>query len=305
MGAHGLEAIVEFKDASPIQREIELCNSGVMAVRGTHLFRLLEKIGNANAKGEYYLTDLVALARNEGLHCTVVEGHEDELLGINSRADLAAAEAVIQDALRARAMDGGVTMIDPSTVYLSEDTTFGQDVIVGPFTVFGPDVTVGDGVEIKGFCHFEGATIGSGAILGPYARLRPGADIGADCHIGNFVEVKNVTLEEGAKANHLSYLGDGHVGAKSNIGAGTIFCNYDGFSKSRTEIGPGAFIGSNSALVAPVSVGSGAVIGAGSVITKSVSDDALAVARGTQMELAGWAARFRARKQAEKGKKKG
>ncbi len=300
VGPDGLNAIVEFKDATPEQQAIGLCNSGVMAVDGRRLWALLDRVGNANAKGEYYLTDLVALARAEGRHCAVVLGGEEELLGINSRAELATAEAVVQQGLRQRAMDGGATLIGPETVWFSWDTRLGRDVVVWPHVVFGPGVTIGDGVEIKGFCHFESCQVGDGAQLGPYARLRPGARLGDNVHIGNFVEIKKATVENGAKVNHLSYIGDARVGARANVGAGTITCNYDGFNKDFTDIGQDAFIGSNTALVAPVRVGDGAIIGAGSVITKTVGDGALAVARGAQMELAGWAERFRERARARK-----
>jgi len=304
-GPEGLRAIVEFKEASADQRAIGLCNSGVMAVDGTRLADLLGRVTNANAKGEYYLTDIVGLACADGAACGFVEGAADELLGINSRAELAVAEAVAQDRLRARAMAEGATLLDPSTVYFSWDTRLGRDVTVAPHVVFEPGVTVGDGVEIRAFSHLAGASVAAGAQIGPFARLRPGAVIGDGAHVGNFVEIKKSQLGAGAKVNHLTYVGDASIGAGANIGAGTITCNYDGFVKSATEIGAGAFIGSNTSLVAPVKVGDGAVIGAGSVITKDVAPGALAVARGTQMELPGWADRFRARKLAEKngGKK--
>ena len=250
-GANGLQAIVEYKDATPEQRAIPLCNSGVMAIDGRHLFSLIEKIGNDNAKGEYYLTDIVKLAVSQGLTATYVEADEEELLGVNSRAELAEAEALLQKRLRAKAMAGGVTLIDPATVTLNWDTELGQDVTIGPNVVFGPGVKVADDVEIRAFCHLEGVTIASGAQIGPFARLRPGAEIGENAHIGNFVEVKNGTIEAGAKVNHLTYIGDARVGEGANIGAGTITCNYDGFGKYRTDIGDGAFIGSNSSLVAP------------------------------------------------------
>ena len=305
VGAEGLKAIVEFKDANHDQREIPLCNSGVMAFDGACLWDRLARIGNDNAKGEYYLTDVVGLARGDGANCSFVLGDEQELLGVNSRAELAGAEAIIQGELRRAAMDDGATLIDPASVWFSWDTQLGRDVMVWPHVVFGPGVTIGDHVVIKGFCHFEGCTIADGADVGPYARLRPGAEIGAAAHIGNFVEVKKSVIEAGAKVNHLSYIGDAQVGADANVGAGTITCNYDGFTKSCTEIGAGAFIGSNSSLVAPVKVGARAMIGAGSVITKDVSDGALAVGRGAQMEVAGWADRFRAAKAAEKAKKQG
>jgi len=288
-----LDAIVEHKDASETERAITLCNSGVMAVDGSLLFPLLERVGNANAKGEYYLTDIVALARADGHRCAVVEGDETEMLGINDRAQLAAAEQVVQERLRTAAMAGGVTMTDPGSVFLSMDTVLGRDVTIGPFCVLGPGVTVGNGVEIKGFCHFEGCSIDDGATLGPYARLRPAASIGPGAHIGNFVEIKKATVEAGAKVNHLSYVGDARVGAKANVGAGTITCNYDGFGKYNTDIGAGAFIGSNSALVAPVRIGDGAIVGAGSIITSNVPANALAVTRAPQATREGWASKFR------------
>ena len=298
MGADGsLEAIVEYREATEAQRQITLCNSGVMAIDGAVLFDLLDRVGNENAKGEYYLTDIVALARARGLRCAVVEGAEEELLGVNSRVELAGAEAIVQRRLRTAAMLGGATLLMPETVYFSHDTKIGRDVTIGPFVTFGPAVTVGDRVEIKGFCHFEGTTIAPDAIVGPYARLRPGAEIGEGAHVGNFVEVKKAVLEKGAKVNHLTYIGDARVGAKANVGAGTITCNYDGFAKHHTDIGAGAFIGSNTALVAPVSIGDGAVIGAGSTITGNVPADALAVERADEKVVDGWARRYREKKQ--------
>jgi bifunctional UDP-N-acetylglucosamine pyrophosphorylase/glucosamine-1-phosphate N-acetyltransferase len=303
VGPKGLTGIVEYKDATPEQRALTLCNSGVMAVDGAHLFRLLDRVGNDNAKGEYYLTDLVGLATSQGLPAAYVEADADELLGVNSRAELAAAERIVQRRLRDKAMAGGATLTDPASVFFCTDSQIGQDVTIGPHVVFGPGVSIADNVEIRPFCHLEGVTIASGAVIGPFARLRPGASIGEDAHIGNFVEIKNAVIEQGAKVNHLSYVGDARVGQRANLGAGTITCNYDGFDKHHTDIGAGAFIGSNSALVAPVEIGDGAVIGAGSVISKNVAADALAVARGSQMELPGWAGRFRDRKQAEKSKK--
>ncbi|HTO83524.1 MAG TPA: bifunctional UDP-N-acetylglucosamine diphosphorylase/glucosamine-1-phosphate N-acetyltransferase GlmU [Methylomirabilota bacterium] len=294
----GLEAIVEFRDATPEQRAIKLVNSGVMAIDGRRLFGLLDRVGNANAKGEYYLTDIVGLARKDGAACAVVEAPAIELLGINSRAELASAEAILQDHLRLRAMANGATLRDPRTVYFSYDTRLGSDVVVGPSVVFGPGVTVEDGVEIKAFSHIEGARIARGAVIGPFARLRPGTVIGEKAHIGNFVEAKNATVGPGAKANHLTYLGDAVVGAAANVGAGTITANYDGFDKYRTEIGARASIGSNTVLVAPVQVGEGAIVAAGSVVTTKVSPDALVVARGRQTEKPGWAAKFREMKKA-------
>ncbi|WP_395015133.1 bifunctional UDP-N-acetylglucosamine diphosphorylase/glucosamine-1-phosphate N-acetyltransferase GlmU [Dongia sp.] len=295
-----LAAIVEHRDASEQQRAIGLCNSGVMAIDGAVIWDLVAAIENKNAKQEYYLTDIVGVASARGLNAVVVEAPADELIGINSRAELAAAEALCQQRLRARAFEGGVTMTDPASVFLCADTRLGQDVIIGPNVVFGPGVSVTDNVEIRAFCHIEGAAIESGAIIGPYARLRPGSKIGRDAHVGNFVETKNAVLGKGAKANHLTYLGDAEVGAKANIGAGTITCNYDGFLKEKTIIGEGAFIGSNSALVAPVTVGAGAIVAAGSVITRDVEPDALAVARGQQADKPGWAAKFRAAREAFK-----
>jgi bifunctional UDP-N-acetylglucosamine pyrophosphorylase/glucosamine-1-phosphate N-acetyltransferase len=305
-GDGGLDAIVEFKDADAAQREIGLCNAGIMAIDGARLFALLDAVGNDNAKGEYYLTDIVAIARSKGWPCAVVETEDpDEVMGVNSRAGLAEAEAVMQARLRAAHMANGVTLTDPETVWFNWDTRIGRDVTIGPNVVFGPGVTIADNVEIRAFCHIDGAKIAEGALIGPFARLRPGADIGTDVHIGNFVEVKEATLEAGAKANHLSYIGDSRVGAGANIGAGTITCNYDGFFKSHTDIGAGAFIGSNTALVAPVKVGDGAIIGAGSVVAKDVAADALAVTRAEHDERPGFAVKYRARKQAAKDAARG
>jgi bifunctional UDP-N-acetylglucosamine pyrophosphorylase / glucosamine-1-phosphate N-acetyltransferase len=296
-----LEAIVEFKDASAVQREIGLCNAGIMAIDGNHLFSLLDAVGNDNANGEYYLTDIVELARGRGLRCAVVEAADPvEVMGVNSRAQLAEAEAAMQARLRVRAMAGGVTMTDPDTVWLSADTKIGRDVIIGPNVVFGTGVTIADNVEIKAFCHIDQAEVASGAVIGPFARLRPGAKLERDVHVGNFVEIKQALVEEGAKVNHLSYIGDARIGPRANIGAGTITCNYDGFFKDLTDIGADAFIGSNSALVAPVKIGDGATVGAGSVITSDVEPDALAVARGRQKSISGWASAFRKRRAAEK-----
>jgi bifunctional UDP-N-acetylglucosamine pyrophosphorylase/glucosamine-1-phosphate N-acetyltransferase len=300
VGRDGLERIVEFKDASATERAVRLCNSGIMLVDGALLWKLLPKINNNNAKGEYYLTDLVGLVRAQKLRCAVVDGTVEELMGVNSRAELAIAEAIVQNQLRAAAMEQGATLRDPATTYFSMDTRLGKDVDVGPFTVFGPGVTVDDGAVIKGFCHFEGAHISGGAIVGPYARLRPGAKIGSDAHVGNFVEVKNATLEKGAKANHLTYVGDARVGAGANIGAGTITANYDGFNKSHTDIGAGVSIGSNSVLVAPVKLGDGAMTGAGAVVRHDVPADALATNSSDQKTVPGFAAKYRARKKAQK-----
>ncbi len=296
----GLEAIVEFADADAQARAIGLCNSGIMAFDAERIFTLVDAIGNHNAKGEYYLTDAVTEARRRGWTCAVVEAPADELIGVNSRAELAAVEAAMQRRLRAQAMAGGVTLTDPGSVFLSADTRLGQDVVIGPSVVIGPGVTIEDEVEIAAFSHIEGTAIRRGARIGPFARLRPGAEIGSHAHIGNFVEVKNATVGENAKANHLTYLGDARVGAGSNIGAGTITCNYDGFLKHLTDIGSDVFIGSNTALVAPVRVGDRANVGAGSVITKDVPDEALAVERSEQRVKPGWARRYRERKAAEK-----
>ena len=288
-----LTAIREERDASAQERKADLCNSGVMAFRVADLAALLGRIGNANAKSEFYLTDAVEIACQDGLKAVVVECGEDEVLGVNARDQLAQAEAIWQRRRRLKLMRDGVTMIAPETVWLSFDTVIGRDVTIEPNVVFNPGVSVGDGAEIKANCHLEGAKIGAGARIGPFARLRPGAQLGRDVHVGNFVEVKNTIMEAGAKANHLAYLGDGHVGERANIGAGTIFCNYDGFNKHKTEIGPEAFIGSNSALVAPVKIGAGAYVGSGSVITKDVSAGSLAIGRGSQEERPGWAEKFR------------
>jgi len=288
-----LVAIREERDASDAERRIDLCNSGVMAFRVPNISELLGRIGNDNAKSEFYLTDAVEIGVRAGLTATVVECREDEVLGVNARDQLAVAEAIWQRRARSRFMQDGVTMIAPETVWLSFDTRIASDVVIEPHVVFGLDVTVEEGVRILGFCHFEGAVIGKGARIGPFARFRPGARIGSDAHIGNFVEVKNTTLGPGAKANHLAYLGDGMIGAKANVGAGTIFCNYDGYAKHKTEIGEGAFIGSNTSLVAPVSIGAGAYVGSGSVITRDVSPGALALERSTQEERPGWAEKFR------------
>jgi bifunctional UDP-N-acetylglucosamine pyrophosphorylase/glucosamine-1-phosphate N-acetyltransferase len=295
-----LARIVEAKDATAEERAIPLCNAGVLAADGRVLWDLLDQLTPANAKGEYYLTDVVGLARAAGLSCGVVEAEAAEMVGVNSRAELAQVEALFQQRRRAAALAGGATLTDPSSVWFSYDTVLGRDVTIGPNVVFGPGVTVGDHVVIKGFCHIEGTVIEAGAQVGPFARLRPGAVIGEAAHIGNFVEIKAAAIEAGAKVNHLSYVGDARVGARANVGAGTITCNYDGFVKARTEIGAGAFIGSNTALVAPVTVGAGAIVAAGSVITRDVAADALAVARGQQVEKPGWAARFRALRAAVK-----
>lgn len=295
-----LDRIVEAKDATAEELAIRLCNSGVMCVDRAVLFRLLAKVTNDNAKGEYYLTDIVALARAEGLACAVEVCDEAETLGVNSRVDLAAAEAAFQARVRLEALERGVTMTAPETVYFSHDTAIEADVIIEPHVVFGPGVRIATGARLRAFSHLEGCAVAGGAVIGPYARLRPGAEIGADARIGNFVEVKASKFGAGAKANHLSYIGDAEVGAAANIGAGTITCNYDGYLKHRTGIGAGAFIGSNSALVAPVSIGDGALIAAGSVITENVPADALAVARGQQSVKPGLAKMLREKLKAAK-----
>jgi len=298
-----LERIVEYKDANEAERKVDLCNAGVMAADAKSFFRWASQLKNENSQREFYLTDIPSFAKADGVTCAVVEADEAEMMGVNSRAELAAAEAGMQMRLRAKALDAGVGMVAPETVFLSHDTRLEADVQIGPFVVFGPGVTIRSGAEIRSFCHFEGAEVGRDAIVGPHARLRPGAVIEDDVHIGNFVEVKKARIEKGAKANHLAYIGDARVGAGANIGAGTITCNYDGFDKHFTDIGAGAFIGSATALVAPVKIADGAYVGAGSVITKDVGKDALAVTRAEQREIPGWAAKFRARKKAEKGKK--
>jgi bifunctional UDP-N-acetylglucosamine pyrophosphorylase/glucosamine-1-phosphate N-acetyltransferase len=300
-----LEKIVEYKNASEAERAVRLCNAGLMAIDGARLPALLKKLSDRNAQGEYLLTDIVEPARAKGWGCRVVEADPVEVMGINTRAELAAAEAALQRRLRRRAMLDGVSMTAPETVFLRTDTRFGRDVAIEPFVVFGPGVSVGDDVTIRSHSHIEGARIAAGATVGPFARLRPGAAIAEGAHIGNFVEIKNASIEAGAKVNHLTYIGDARVGAAANIGAGTITCNYDGFAKHHTDIGAGAFIGSNTALVAPVKVGDGAMVAAGSIITRDVAADALAVARGRQEDRPGFAARFRAMKSKTKSKSGG
>jgi bifunctional UDP-N-acetylglucosamine pyrophosphorylase/glucosamine-1-phosphate N-acetyltransferase len=288
-----LLAVREDRDASAEEKKITLCNGGLMALAGDKVMAILQKIGNANSKGEYYLTDAVAIAREMGLKAVAIDAEEDDVRGINTKGQLSEAEDVLQKRLRNAAMEAGVTLVAPDTVFLSADTTFGKDVTVEPYVVFGPGVTVEDGATIRSFSHLEGAKVGKGARVGPYARLRPGADLGQDVHIGNFVEVKAATIEAGAKANHLAYIGDARVGEKANVGAGTITCNYDGFAKHKTDIGRGAFIGSNTALVAPVKIGDGAYVGSGSVISSDVPADALALERAQQTVKEGWAKKFR------------
>ena len=291
----GVERIVEAKDASPVEAAVTLCNGGIMAVAAAQLFELVDRLENINAKREFYLTDIVGIARRRDLAATYVELPAEEVLGVNTRAELADAEALMQDRLRRRAMAEGATLVAPETVFLAADTRLGRDVVVEPNVVFGSGVSIADNVRIRAFSHLDGATIAEGAIVGPYARLRPGAVLERDVHVGNFVEVKATRLGAGAKANHLSYLGDSDIGAETNIGAGTITCNYDGFNKHRTIIGKGAFIGSDSALVAPVTIGDGAYVATGSVITADVPADALSIARARQVDKPGRAAELRAR----------
>jgi bifunctional UDP-N-acetylglucosamine pyrophosphorylase/glucosamine-1-phosphate N-acetyltransferase len=298
-----LLAIVEEKEATAAQRAVTACNSGVISAPAALLFDLLAKVTNTNAKGEYYLTDIIGLANTAGLTVRAAFAPEEAMMGINSQAQLAEAEAVWQRAARARLMEAGVSMTAPDTVHLSSDTRIAGGAVIEPYVVFGPGVTIEVGATIRAFSHLEGCVVRTGAIVGPYARLRPGADIGEDAHIGNFVEVKKVKVGKGAKANHLSYLGDGTVGARANIGAGTIFCNYDGFDKFDTHVGEGAFIGSNSALVAPVKIGDGAMTGSGSVITNDVPAGDLGLGRARQINLTGWAAKFRAFKLEKKASK--
>lgn len=297
-----IRRMVEAKDATPEELAVPLCNAGLMAVRSEQLVPLLKRVGNANAAGEYYLPDIVMLAADDGQTSVVLEGSADEVIGVNSRGELAQAEALFQTRRRADLMAAGVTMVAPETVFLSWDTEVGADTVIEPNCVFGPGVQLAGGVTIRAFSHLEGAEVAEGCEVGPYARLRPGTRLEAGAKVGNFVETKKAVLGAGAKANHLSYIGDASVGAKANIGAGTITCNYDGFGKYRTVIGAGAFIGSNTALVAPVAVGDGAIVGAGSVISSDVSGDALALTRAPQQEKPGWAARFRAAALARKGK---
>ena len=287
--------MVEYKDATEEERAVRLCNSGMMAIRAKDLFRWLAKVGNDNAAGEYYLPDVVNIAAAEGRDAVVIEGDPYETAGVNSRAELAHLELEWQRRRREQVLHEGATLIDPESVWFAYDTRLGRDVTVEPHVVFGPGVEVADGATIQAFSHIEGATIGAKAKIGPFARIRPGTRLAERSKVGNFVELKNANVGEGAKVNHLSYVGDASVGARANIGAGTITCNYDGFGKYRTEIGEGAFIGSNTALVAPVRIGDGAIVGAGSVITRDVEPDSLAVERNEQKGKAGWAKRFRER----------
>jgi bifunctional UDP-N-acetylglucosamine pyrophosphorylase/glucosamine-1-phosphate N-acetyltransferase len=280
-----LDSIVEANDATKEQLDISLCNSGVMLIDGAYIWKLLERIKATNTKGEYYLTDIVALARADRLVTSVVIGKEEELIGIDDRFDLASAEDQLQDQLRLSAMYGGATLINPESIFLSYDTKIGRDVCIGPNVVFGPGVTIGNNVNILSFCHIEGATIENGARIGPFARLRPGTNIASNAHIGNFVEIKAALIDNGAKVNHLSYVGDASVGKNANIGAGTITCNYDGKKKHKTKIGKNAFIGSNTSLVAPISIGNNTIIGAGSVISKDVPNEHLALTRPQQKQF--------------------
>jgi len=298
-----LAAIREEKDATPEERAITLCNGGLMALAGGHALDILERIGDDNAKREFYLTDAVSIARELGLKTAAIEVEEDEVRGINTKAQLAEAEAVLQKRLRQAALEAGVTMQAPDTVFLAADTKLGRDVTIEPYVVFGPGVVVEDGAVIHSFSHLEGAQVGPGVSVGPFARLRPGAELGANSRVGNFVELKEAKLGEGAKANHLAYIGDASVGADVNIGAGTIFCNYDGEAKHRSEVGEGAFIGSNSALVSPVKIGDGAYVATGSVITDDVPADALVFGRARQVVKENRAKALRAK--AAAGKKKG
>jgi len=293
MAGGKLAAIREEKDAREAERAVTLCNAGLMALAGDVALAILDRIGNQNAKREFYLTDAVAIARDMGRDVVAIETEEDEVRGVNSQAQLADAEAALQRRLRAQALEAGVTMVAPETVHLAADTRLARDVTIEPYVVFGPGVTVEEGAKIRSFSHLEGAHVGKGSVVGPYARLRPGARLGPDVRIGNFVEVKEADVGAGVRANHLTYIGDARVGAGANIGAGTITCNYDGEAKHVTDIGAGAFIGSNSALVAPVKIGEGAYVGSGSVITRDVPADALALGRGQQVIKQGWAARLR------------
>jgi bifunctional UDP-N-acetylglucosamine pyrophosphorylase/glucosamine-1-phosphate N-acetyltransferase len=293
MAGNELTAIREDADASAAERKIDLCNGGIMAFAGASALAILDRISDHNSKHEFYLTDAIEIARGMKLDAVAVEVEEDDVRGINTKGQLAEAEAVAQRRLRDAALSAGVTMIAPETVFLSADTKFGKDVVVEPYVVFGEKVTVEDGAVIHSFSHLAGAHVGKGVSVGPFARLRPGAQLGEGVHIGNFVEIKAAIIEAGAKANHLSYIGDAVVGANANVGAGTITCNYDGTDKHQTRIGKNAFIGSNSALVAPVEIGDGAYIGSGSVITANVPADALALGRGRQVVKEGWASRLR------------
>ncbi len=296
-----LEKIVEAKEAGPEELAVTLCNSGVIAARSGDMFAALDQVTNDNAKGEYYLTDIIEILRRDGKRASVVRGDEGEMLGVNSRADLAAAHQAFQSHMRAMALDDGVTMRDPDSVYFSYDTVIERDAVIGENVVFGPGVTVRSHATIHPFSHVEGAVVGEGASVGPFARLRPGTQLGPDSFIGNFVEVKKSTLGRGSKASHLTYIGDAEIGEGSNIGAGTVTCNYDGFFKHKTVIGDGAFIGTHTSLVAPVTIGDGAFTASGTVVTRDVPNDAMAIARADQANKDGWAARFRAAMTKRKG----
>lgn len=304
MAADQLDRIVEFKDATEEERAVTLCNSGVIAAKSALMFDLIDAVGNDNAAGEYYLTDIIGIARSRGLSATVVQCDEAETLGINSRAELAEAERHFQAHARAEAQADGVTLTTPETVFFAHDTVIGRDTVIEPNVVFGPGVTVESGATIRAFSHLEGCHVSRGAVVGPYARLRPGAELAEDVKIGNFVEVKNAQIAEGAKVNHLSYIGDAEIGARSNIGAGTITCNYDGVFKHKTTIGPDAFIGSNTMLVAPVTVGAEAMTGSGSVITRDVPAGDLALARARQENKPGLAVKLFTKLRALKAKGK-
>ena len=304
-GSDLVAKMVEYKDASPAERAETLCNSGLMAASSRDLFALLARIGNDNAAGEYYLPDIVMLAQRDGRRTAVIETDASEVAGVNSRAELAGVEAAWQAARRVRAMADGATLIAPDTVWFAHDTHVGRDVVIEPHVFFGPGVQVADGATIRAFSHLEGASVGAGVEVGPFARLRPGAVLEEGAKVGNFVEIKKARLGRGAKANHLTYLGDADIGAGANIGAGTITCNYDGFLKYRTVIGEGAFVGSNSALVAPLTIGDGAIVAAGSVVTRDVEAGALALVRPEQVAKPGWATRFRDKMQARKAAKTG
>lgn len=297
-----LTAITEYKDADAVTRDIDFMNSGVMLIKGDVLFDLLDDTNSENASGEYYLTDIVEVARNKGFTSTAISCDVSETMGVNSRAHLAEAEAAFQARARAELMEEGVTLVDPSSVFLAHDTVIGRDTVIEPNVFFGPDVTVESGAHIRAFSHLEGAHVSRGGVIGPYARLRPGAELAEDVKVGNFVEIKNAQVDAGAKVNHLSYVGDAHIGEKANIGAGTITCNYDGVMKHKTTIGKSAFIGSNTMLVAPVTVGDEAMTASGSVITKDVSDGALALARAQQVEKPGMARKLFEMLRAKKAK---
>ena len=298
-----ISKMVEYKDADEAQRAVNLCNSGLLLARREDMFALLNRVGNDNAQGEYYLPDMVMVALSDGRHCAVIECDDWQVAGVNSRAELAQVERDWQDRRREAAMAGGATLIAPETVWFAADTQIGRDVLIEPNVFFGLGVSVADNVTIKANCHIEGASLASGVSVGPFARLRPGAVLEENSKIGNFVEMKKATLGKGAKASHLTYLGDAEVGANANIGAGTITCNYDGYFKYKTEIGEGAFIGSNSALIAPVTIGKGAIVAAGSAVTKDIADGALGIVRAQQAEKDDWASRFNTAMQKKKEQK--